>query len=285
MGDETTTDAESWIAALGLPRHERLLRELIAHAYDDARIRFVELACSVARGAGDELSDLDLGIGIEDEAWPAALDDLSIALQRMGELVDVLEHEIGSWAGVPHRRYFVQFADLGQLDLVAMPASTRAGLPPGSVALYDPDRRLSTRIAPRQARASADDVREWAFEAYVALLNMDKYLRRGSLWEALEQLHAGRTQAWRLWAVARDVAFPVFGLTAVLDEEQAGSPPGLEATVAALTADALRSAGSALLEILDAIGPTAAARAGAAHPDGMRRFVARRWRMTSPASR
>ena len=271
------TDTDRWLGALGLPRHARILRDLVDHSADDARIRFVELGCSVARGAGDELSDLDLGIGIADDAWPAALPDLADALGRLGEPVDVLDHEIGSWAGVPHRRFFIQYADGMQVDLVAMPASQRDGMPPDSVALYDADGRLATRSTPRLSRASAEDVREWAFEAQVALLNMDKYLRRGSSWEALEQLHTARSLAWRLWAVARDVPFPAFGLTAVLDMPAAGTPPGLDATVSTLTEDGLRAAGHALLRILADVGPRAAAAAGADHPDAMAAFVVNRW--------
>ncbi|HEX2221145.1 MAG TPA: nucleotidyltransferase domain-containing protein [Candidatus Limnocylindria bacterium] len=278
------TDTEAWIDSLRLPRHAHLLRELVAYARRDERVRFIELGCSVARGAGDELSDLDLGIGIDDGAWPGALEDLADGLRAMGEPVDALEHEIDSWAGVPHRRYFVQFADLTQIDLVAMPASTRDGMPPGSVAVYDADGRLAKRSSSRRQRATADEVREWAFEAHVALMNMDKYLRRRSLWEALEQLHQARTLAWRLWAVARDVPFPVFGLTAVLDQDGVGAPPGLEKSVATLSAGALRQAGAALLRVLTDIGPVACARADAAHPDRMATFVARRWGMDEGTS-
>ena len=277
MADRARTDPERWIASLGLPRQERLLRELVIYARSDPRVRFVELCCSVARGVGDELSDLDLGVGIADDAWPHALDDLSAALRGMGEAVDALEHEIGSWAGVPHRRFFVQFADDTQLDLVAMPASRREGLPPGNVALYDVDGRLTKPMSPRQAKPTAADVREWAFEAYVALLNMDKYLRRDSPWEALEQLHAARTLAWKLWAAARGIPFPAFGLTAVLDEDGAQPPPGLEATVSGIADDGLRRAGAALLHLLNDIAPQATATVGARNPDGMAEFVTRRW--------
>jgi hypothetical protein len=275
-------DIDAWIDALGLPRQERLLRELVAYARSDARVRFVELCCSVARGVGDELSDLDLGIGIADDAWPDALPDLVGALRTMGETADLLDHQIASWAGVPHRRWFVQYADGSQLDVVAMPASKREGMPAGNVALHDPDGRLATKSAPRPEHASAEQVREWAFEAHIALMNMAKYLRRGSLWEALEQLHEARTMAWRLWAVARDVPFPGFGLTAVLDAPDAGVPSNLERTAARLTEDELRTAGAALLRILADIGPEAATRAGATYPEGMARIAAERWGAHAP---
>jgi hypothetical protein len=270
-----------WIDELSLPRHAALLRGLIRYADTDDAVRFVELGCSVARGAGDELSDLDLGIGIADEAWPAALDNLEAALRGLAPVADLLQHEIASWAGRPHRRFFVQYEDLTQIDLVAMPAAIRAGLPPGSVALYDADGRLASPIDPRQQWATAEDVREWTFEAFVALLNMDKYLRRSSAWEALEQLHQARTLVWRLWAVARQVPFATFGLTAVLDADAVGPPPGLEATVARLDVADLRRAGQALLRLLLQVGDAACERVGAVYPDGMGRVVAERWAATA----
>ena len=271
------TQSRRWIESLGLPRHEALLKRLVDHAEREPRIRFVELGCSVARGAGDELSDLDLGIGIADDAWPDALADLGAALRDLGNVVDVLEHEIDSWAGVPHRRFFVQYADGSQVDLVAMLASRRSGLPPGSVALHDADGRLAQPMEPRQRDADPDQVREWAFEGYLALLNMDKYLRRRSLWEALEQLHEARTMTWRLWAVATGIPFPAFGVTTVLDEPESLTPPRLEASVARLSYAELQASGTALLDVLRDVAPRASARVGAVHPDGMAEFVARRW--------
>lgn len=278
MTKARATDATEWIDALALPRHAALPRALVEYGAADPAVRFIELCCSVARGAGDELSDLDLGIGIADEEWPMALDRVPTALGRLGPLADLLDHEIASWAGVPHRRYFAQYEDGAQIDLVVMPASRRDGMPEASVALYDPDGRLTRRLVPRQQHADAADVREWVFEALIALLNLDKYLRRGSVWEALEQLHQARTYAWRLWAVTQDVAYPGFGLTAVLDADGVGPPPWLEATVPRLSADELRAAGRALLDVVTDIGPAAASRVGVAYPRPMAELAARRWR-------
>jgi hypothetical protein len=53
----------------------------------------------------------------------------------------MLQHRIGEWGDIPHQRSLVQCANGVQLDLVAMPATRRRGLPPGIVALYDPDAR------------------------------------------------------------------------------------------------------------------------------------------------
>lgn len=274
---DARSEARSWVDAVPMRRHRRLLHRVLDFAEREPRVRFVELCCSVARGAGDEHSDLDLGIGIRDDAWSDTLDALRGGVMEMGTVVDMLEHEMGSWRGIDHRRFLVHYADLPQLDLVAMLASRRTGLPPGSVALYDPDGRLGQVVTPQQARASAADVREWAFEAYVGLLNVDKYLRRGSAWEALEQLHQVRTYAWQLWAAAHGVSYPGFGVTAVLDADGLEPPPGLEASVPGLTEPELRAAGSRLVEILGEVAPSASARTNAEHPGELGALVARRW--------
>src|ERR671914_413217 len=53
---------DAWLDALRarLPGHAALLDALIAICRSDVRIRLLELQCSIARGAGDELSDLDV---------------------------------------------------------------------------------------------------------------------------------------------------------------------------------------------------------------------------------
>ena len=53
---------------------------------------------------------------------------------------------------------------------------------------------------------------------------------RGSLLEGIEQIHRGRTRVLQLWAVGQGVAYPAFGLTSLLDDADAGLPPGIEAT-------------------------------------------------------
>jgi hypothetical protein len=51
----------SWLEDLGsrLPRHAEVLRRLIDGARLDPRIVQFSVSCSVGRGRGDELSDLD----------------------------------------------------------------------------------------------------------------------------------------------------------------------------------------------------------------------------------
>lgn len=266
-----------WLATLTLQGHATLLRRLVAEAEGQPSFRFIELCCSVARGAGDELSDLDLALGIADEDWPGGLPTVASTLTHIGELVDLLDHRIAAWGDRPHRRFFAQYRDGVQVDLVALPASGRPGMPVGSIALYDPDGRLATTLTPSLERVSAEDVREWAFVGWIALANLDKYVRRGSPWEALEQLHDARTYVWRLWAVTRGAPYPAFGLTAVLDQSPPAPLSGLERTVASLELHDLRRAAIALASLLEQTSLSAAEAVGGAHlPEAMRSYVSKR---------
>jgi hypothetical protein len=256
-------------AALPAP-HRQIIDGLVAFAAADPRFRFVELCCSAARGAADELSDLDLGLGVRDDSWPEATEAILPGLRGIGEVVDALEHRIAEWGERPHLRVFVQFATGVQVDLVALPASTRTGLPPGSVALHDPDGRLATPMDPPIRTASATDVAEWTFLAWVALLDLDKYVRRGSGWEALERLGEARGHVWRLIAVARGIDYPAYGLTALLDAPgNPGLPPEMGETVATLEVARLRRAARSLGSRLEEASARASRVMGVPlpHPD------------------
>ncbi len=268
-----TARDDAWLDNLGLPGHAEILRRFLDEVERQPVFRFVELSCSVARGAGDELSDLDLGLGIADEQWPAALSIVPALLRRLGETVDLLEHVLAEWGDIPHRRFFVQYRDRVQVDLVAFPASRRSGMPPGSVALYDPDGRLMATMVSKLERATPEEVHEWVFLAWVALADLDKYVRRESPWEALERLHKARTYVWQLWAIAIEAPYPSFGLTSVLDQPASAGPPGLAETVATLESDDIRRAGLALADLLSTVSGAAAATTGAVLPMSLPRYV------------
>ena len=273
---------DDWVSALALPAHREILRRFVAGAEAEPRFRFIELSCSVARGAGDKLSDLDLALGIADDAWPDALGAVAPLLARLGDVVELLDHKLAEWGDIPHRRFFVQYRDLVQVDLVALPAGRRPGMPAGSVALYDPDGRLATTVTSSLMEASAADVREWAFLAWIALADLDKYLRRGSAWEALERLHTARTHVWRLWAVTHGVGYPAFGLTSVLDQPEAGCPDRIDETAASLHPADLRRAATVLASVLADVSSAAARRSGAQLPDAMSTFVRARLAEAGP---
>ncbi|MGH2382167.1 MAG: hypothetical protein ACRDG7_13235 [Candidatus Limnocylindria bacterium] len=169
---------------------------------------------------------------------------------------------IPEWGSRPHRRIFVHYADGRQVDLVVQPASAVSGRVPGAVVLYDPDGRLAEQRVPGVAAATAEDVREWELLAWESLADAGKYLERRSPWEALARLTQARDLALRLWAVAEDVPYPLFGLTSLLDADPPRLPTGLEATVARADLDELSVATRACTELLREASARARGRIG-----------------------
>ena len=136
-----------------LAAQQALLRGLLALCDADDRIRWLVIGCSLARGAGDRLSDLDMAMGIRDEDFDAARPDLRRAVDGLGELIESYHHQLPSVTQA-HERIFAQFADRSQVDLVLFPASVPGGSVPNVVVLYDPDEQLVSRW-----RQQAGDVR------------------------------------------------------------------------------------------------------------------------------
>jgi len=273
-------DAEDslWLESLppALTNHRLLLIRLVRAVEQNPLWRFLMVSCSLARGVADQDSDLDVGLGVDEAAWDHAMLALPPLLASLGDVVDQLQHQLAAASGVLHQRTFVQYANGVQLDLVAFPAALRVGRPPETVVLYDPDQRLVHTWLPSSYSADPATVREWAFLGWIALANLDKYLRRGSLWEALDQLHEARTQVWRLWAVTYDITYPAFGLTSVLDSPQIDPPPNIAATVALLDREGLHHAALACAVLLRQVSQQAAEHSGASTPEGMAHFVCRR---------
>lgn len=228
-----------------LAKQRGLLLRLLAAVESDERFRALELQCSLARGAADELSDVDAGLWADDGAWDEALAAVPALIRDLGASVDVFEqtdHE------TPY--FFAQYVDGSQLDLLVQRASRAKGRVPQAVLLLDRDGLLAQPWEPRSLQAGVAERREWAFFAWLALANLAKYLHRGSLWEARAQLEEARTQLLRLHAAHLGIAYPGFGLASILDAE-APLPAKLDATLAALNETELRRAASALADILE----------------------------------
>ena len=119
----------------------------------------------------------------------------------------------------------------------------------------------------------AGQLREWAFGGWCALADLAKYVRRGSVWEALDRLHEGRTQLWRLHATASGIADPQYGLTSVLDFAPDDIPGGIEETVAGLSLPSLLAAARQVARLLTATGKRLPAEAQAALPQAMATYV------------
>jgi hypothetical protein len=247
-----------------------LLRGLLSLAEADESIRWLVIGCSVARGAGDYLSDLDLAMGVRADDFAVAVPRIRLAVEGLGELVDSYQHQLPAVTAA-HVRIFAQYADRCQVDLVVVAASASGEPFAGVVVLYDPDAVLMTR-AHREPPTPAQ-VREWAFHGWCALADVGKYLRRGSAWEALIQLNNARDQLWRLQAVAEGVPDPQFGVISILDFAPETIPPGMAATVADLDQARLVSAARQLANLLDRLGEQLPAEHRAAWPEAMARYV------------
>ncbi len=234
----------NFVDSMPVSRQRDLLRRLLDVLEPDPVWRWFELSCSLARGAGDDLSDVDCGAG----ALPleAGLSTVEGVARGLGDVVDVMHQPFGDQA----RHTFVQYADGVQLSLVVFEASARPGLPPGSVALFDKDGQLARPWQPSVFEASPDQVREWTFLGWIALADLAKYLRRGSVWEAHARLEEARTQLLRVWAAGHGVEFPSYGLTSILDSASVDLPSGVERTVAGLEPSALLAAARACATLL-----------------------------------
>lgn len=147
----------------------RLLESLICTAEAEPAFRWLELGGSLARGAGDELSDIDAGLGVADESWTEGLAAAEAAVRAASPVSDAFRQRFPGKDGQPAWHLCTLYDSGLQLSLVVMPASQRAGLPPQSVALYDLDGQLARSWTPDNAQADADTMREWTCLGWVAL--------------------------------------------------------------------------------------------------------------------
>jgi nucleotide-binding universal stress UspA family protein len=246
-----------------LPRHASLLDSMADVVRRDDRWRFLEVGCSLGAGGGDELSDIDAGIGYagisSDDLYDAAR---ALAVQ-IGVPVDLVVHRMD---GRPDAlcRVAAEYADRLQLDLVLMPADRRPGLPDRSISVVDKDQRLTDAITPPvRLPPSIERAREWVVLGWWAIATADKYVRRRSLFEAVHAIDEARTHALRLWAAGRNVPYAAFGLTSLLDFPPFELPHDLIATYAVPDhVDVVAAANRATADLLVAASASASAALG-----------------------
>ena len=272
--DRSDRGGARWIEELpaGLAAQQGLLRGLRACCQADPDVRWLAVGCSLARGAGDWLSDIDAAVGVSVEQFAAVFPRVRAAVDGLGSLVESYHHQLPGLT-LTHERIFAQYADRSQLDLVVYPDTVFAGSIPNVVVLYDPDAVLDVPARADSAPTSAEQAREWAFQGWCALADLGKYVRRGSGWEALERLHEARAQVWQLWAAVRGVPQPQYGLTSVLDFSAAWLPAGIEETVSDLDLGHLLAAGLRVAELLDSVGEQLGESQRAALPLAMGQFI------------
>lgn len=244
------TAARQKISALGddLAVQRSLLHRLLDAVEADGRWEWLELSCSVAVGRGDALSDLDLGLGYAGTVAPA-VETVTAMLRGLGPVVDLSAQ---AYEGRP--RWWVQYSDGGQIDLVVMAAQDRPGRPLGSVALLDRAGRLVQTFIPSVWSAGAADPTNWLLDGWEALSDVAKYLQRGSVLEAIEQLHRARGRIYQLWAVGEAVPYPAFGIVSLLDDQPPCLPPGVEDTYAVASPGSVQAAAVAASDLLAAAG-------------------------------
>jgi hypothetical protein len=266
-------EGRAWLAALPgeLAAQRRVMAGLLGFCESAPQVTSFSVGCSLGRGAADALSDIDAAIGVAGGTEPVE-GQVAAVLPGLGPLVDVLRYE--SRRDDPVRRIFAQFADRTQLDLAIVPeAGIRLRERPDFVPLYlvaDPPGGQD----PESAYAvTGQQVREWAFLGWTGLLDIDKYLRRGSLWEAHDRLHQVRQHIWMLWAAASGALYPWHGLSQALDNDPRDLPPGIADTVAVLDTSDLRRAARASARVLAAVSQAAARRHPVDLPEALAGYV------------
>ena len=246
-----------------LPRHAALLDSMTAAVAADERWRFLELGCSLGVGGGDELSDIDAGIGYDGIAVSDLYDATRAFATHIDSPTDLVVHRREGWRD-DVCRVAAEYRNGLQLDLVFMPAADRSGLPDRSIAVVDKDGRLTVTITPPVRLPPSPEVaRQWVVLGWWAIATTDKYVRRHSLFEAVQAIDEARTHALRLWAAGRHVPYAAYGLTSLLDFPPFELPGGLAATYAVPNdLDAVAAANRAAAELLDNASASASAALG-----------------------
>jgi predicted nucleotidyltransferase len=279
------THGHAWISALGpgLERHRHALLGLLGFCEASPTVTSLSVGCSLGRGAADELSDVDAAVGVDAEPGSAGASRVREVEQALVDhlggdgLVDVLREETSS-SDFLIRKVFGQRADGLQLDLavVAEAEVRRGAAAPDFVAVYRAEEVGEPPPRPSAYDVPGDQVRTWAFLGWRALLDADKYLRRGSAWEAHQRLEEVRHRIWQLWATATGASYPWHGLSQVLDHDPARLPAGIDSTVAGLDLTHLRAAVLAAADVLEDASAAAVDRVPAALPTALAAHARRR---------
>lgn len=267
---KSTEAGNTWIDQMSpdLHRQQALLRLLLKEVSTDDVYRWLLVGCSLGRNAGDKFSDIDAGVGVADDSWSDGLQKTQKLLHRIGHAEDTIVTNFPDEYGNSQHHIITVYENNLQLSLVVSLSSSKKGLRPDGIALYDLDDKLSTTWNPPVKITSPEQACEWAFLAWLDLADAAKYLERHSLWEALERLHRARNHTWQLSALSSKLDFALYGITQIIDE-YAELPPGMEKTVPNFTQQSIREACVNLLDILDDVTQAASAIIPFDIPKGM----------------
>jgi hypothetical protein len=213
------------------------------------------------------LSDLDIAIGVKEENFEEALGRVRQVLGTLGHLVESFDYLMP--LGFPLRRFFAQYSDRTRVDLTV--GSAPEVYLPRVVVLYDPDGAVHL-VDDEVLDPGPDEVHLWACQGWEALVNVGKYLRRSSFWEAQNQLDEARKSLFRLWALADNVSQARYGVTALVDAG-ATMPPDIESSLPGLELTGLLAAARYIAETLAELQRRLRANERYQLPDAIADFV------------
>lgn len=257
--------AREWLGSLSpsLAPQRAVLESFLATAARDERIRVVVVGCSLGRGVGDPLSDVDAIIGVRPEAWKLAIAVSRAWVTEAGPVIDmhqmVLPGSAGS--GRDYQHTYAQYSSGVELDLSVSRVGDDWRRRGDWIVLYDPDSRVPSEVTP--STQTADDIQRWGYGALTRLNAVVKYVSRGALWEAHTCLELARADTWRIYAVAEQVTDAQYGVTAVFDDPRQPVPATMARTVASLDASSLAAAARACCDIVIEAWPRAMQALGA----------------------
>lgn len=232
-----------------LAEHARVLRTAREETTRDVRLRALQVQGSIGRGEPDRLSDIDLGLVVDESAWPAIAEEMPIFVRRLGEVVD--DH----FAFVPGAeapdvlQVWALLSSGIRIDLLVLPTSTFLGSGPDGRTLVDPDGILLQTDHPSRLTDPAA-AEKWAFSGWHDLAESAKNIARGRPVAAAEWLGAARLATISCWACAHGLEYA--GLANVVAARLGIScpwPDGLEKTYPALDLDSVLTSALALGEL------------------------------------
>ena len=166
----------------------------MAAAQADERISGVAITGSMARGAVDRWSDIDLAFGVADPArLREALGDWTDRMHRDHGAVHHFDVTRGSWV----YRVFLLQSTL-QVDLAFAPASEFGAL--------SPTFRLLSGTSVELPQAQAPSAEEMIGLGWLYALHSRSCIERGKVWQAEYMISAVRDQALALTALRHGLA-------------------------------------------------------------------------------
>lgn len=241
----------SWLDELPaeLNAHVQILRRMLAETEKDPRMRALQVQGSIGRGAGDRYSDLDVGLVVIDEVWPAISQEMPAFVHKLGDIVDEHYYFLPSADTPEVFRAWAHFPNGIQLDLLLLPAVNLLGSGPDGRTLLDLDGRLLRTDHPMRLSDPAT-IASWGYLCWQNLTEVVKYLERGLPVAAAEWLNSARQATISCWAAAHGVEYAGFAnVAAARLGLSAPWPDGLELAYPLPEPSAVLASALALAEV------------------------------------